>query len=88
MINFIKIIDELFRNSFVNELTVEVVSFRLLLAVIFGGIVGYTREKDNKPAGFRTHILVCFRAAVIEFKIIRSYKNRFGKTGSPGCKWE
>ena len=65
MINFIKIIDELFRNSFVNELTVEVVSFRLLLAVIFGGIVGYTREKDNKPAGFRTHILVCFRAAVI-----------------------
>ena len=65
MINFIKIIDELFRNSFVNELTVEVVSFRLLLAVIFGGIVGYTREKDNKPAGFRTHILVCFGAAVI-----------------------
>ena len=65
MINFIKIIDKLFRNSFVNELTVEVVSFRLLLAVIFGGIVGYTREKDNKPAGFRTHILVCFRAAVI-----------------------
>ena len=65
MINFIKRIDELFRNSFVNELTVEVVSFRLLLAVIFGGIVGYTREKDNKPAGFRTHILVCFRAAVI-----------------------
>ena len=65
MINFIKIIDKLFRNSFVNELTVEVVSFRLLLAVIFGGIVGYTREKDNKPAGFRTHILVCFGAAVI-----------------------
>ena len=31
----------------------------------FGGIVGYTREKDNKPAGFRTHILVCFGAAVI-----------------------
>ena len=65
MINFIKIIDEVFRNSFVNELTVEVVSFRLLLAVIFGGIVGYTREKDNKPAGFRTHILVCFGAAII-----------------------
>jgi len=35
------------------------------LAVVFGGIVGYTREKDNKPAGFRTHILVCFGAAVI-----------------------
>ena len=65
MINFIEIADELFKNSFVNKLTVEVVSLRLLLAVVFGGIVGYTREKDNKPAGFRTHILVCFGAAII-----------------------
>ena len=65
MINFIEIANELFKNSFVNKLTVEVVSHRLLLAVVFGGIVGYTREKDNKPAGFRTHILVCFGAAVI-----------------------
>ena len=65
MINFIEIANELFKNSFVNKLTVEVVSLRLLLAVVFGGIVGYTREKDNKPAGFRTHILVCFGAAVI-----------------------
>ena len=65
MIDFIKITNELFKNSFVNELTVEVVSLRLLLAVVFGGIVGYTREKDNKPAGFRTHILVCFGAAII-----------------------
>ena len=65
MINFIEIINELFKNSFVNKLTVEVVSLRLLLAVVFGGIVGYTREKDNKPAGFRTHILVCFGAAII-----------------------
>lgn len=65
MIDFIEITNELFKNSFVNKLTVEVVSLRLLLAVVFGGIVGYTREKDNKPAGFRTHILVCFGAAVI-----------------------
>ena len=65
MIDFIEIMNELFKNSFVNKLTVEVVSLRLLLAVVFGGIVGYTREKDNKPAGFRTHILVCFGAAVI-----------------------
>ena len=65
MMDFIKITNELFKNSFVNKLTVEVVSFRLLLAVVFGGIVGYTREKDNKPAGFRTHILVCFGAAII-----------------------
>ena len=31
MINFIEITNELFKNSFVNKLTVEVVSLRLLL---------------------------------------------------------
>ena len=65
MDNFFGIMDGLLKNSFVDALTVEVVFFRLLLAVVFGGIVGYTRERYNKPAGFRTHILVCFGAAII-----------------------
>ena len=65
MDNFFGIMDGLLKNSFVEALTVEVVFFRLLLAVVFGGIVGYTRERYNKPAGFRTHILVCFGAAII-----------------------
>ena len=59
------IIDEVLKNGFAESLTVKVVSLRLLLAVVFGGIVGYTRERNNKPAGFRTHILVCFGAAII-----------------------
>ena len=59
------IIDEVLKNGFAESLTVKVVSLRLLLAVVFGGIVGYTRERYNKPAGFRTHILVCFGAAII-----------------------
>jgi len=65
MDNFFGIMDGLLKNSFVEALTVEVVFFRLLLAVVFGGIVGYTRERYNKPAGFRTHILVCFGAAIV-----------------------
>jgi putative Mg2+ transporter-C (MgtC) family protein len=32
---------------------------RLLLAVILGGVIGYERERSHKPAGLRTHILVC-----------------------------
>ncbi|MDK2877521.1 MAG: putative Mg2+ transporter-C (MgtC) family protein [Thermoanaerobacteraceae bacterium] len=32
---------------------------RLLLSIIFGGIIGIERESVNRPAGFRTHILVC-----------------------------
>lgn len=41
------------------------VLLRLLLAVIVGGLIGYEREFKNRPAGFRTHTLVCVGAAVI-----------------------
>ena len=32
---------------------------RLVLAAILGGIVGIERGSGDRPAGFRTHILVC-----------------------------
>ena len=32
---------------------------RLLLAAFLGGIVGIERGSGDRPAGFRTHILVC-----------------------------
>ncbi|WP_426351321.1 MgtC/SapB family protein [Alloiococcus sp. CFN-8] len=35
------------------------------LAVLIGGAIGYERESKNRPAGFRTHILVCIGAAII-----------------------
>jgi len=38
---------------------------RLAAATIFGGIVGYQREKAEKPAGLRTHVLVCLGSALI-----------------------
>lgn len=41
------------------------VAIRLLLAIVIGGAVGYEREFKNRPAGFRTHILVCVGAAVV-----------------------
>ncbi len=40
------------------------VIIRLILAIIVGGLIGYEREYKNRPAGFRTHILVCIGAAV------------------------
>lgn len=40
-------------------------ALRLGLAVLFGGMVGFERESHNRPAGFRTHILVCAGAALI-----------------------
>lgn len=41
------------------------ITLRLLLSVAIGGAIGYEREQKNRPAGFRTHILVCVGAAVI-----------------------
>lgn len=39
--------------------------FRLLLALVLGGLVGFERENLHRPAGFRTHILVCVGAALV-----------------------
>ena len=40
-----------------------VVAARLLLAAIFGAAIGFEREWRNRPAGLRTHVLVCVAAA-------------------------
>lgn len=37
---------------------------RLLLATTMGAIIGYQRERTGKPAGLRTHILICAGAAL------------------------
>lgn len=41
------------------------VSIRLALAVICGGFIGIERERKRRPAGFRTHILICLGAAIV-----------------------
>ena len=41
------------------------VLFRLILATILGGIIGFERERQEKAAGFRTHILVCVGSCLI-----------------------
>ena len=40
------------------------VTVRLVLAVLCGGIIGIERERKRRPAGFRTHILICLGAAM------------------------
>lgn len=37
----------------------------LLLAALLGGIVGLERESRNRPAGLRTHVLVCVGSALL-----------------------
>ena len=40
------------------------VLIRLLAAMILGGLIGIQRERTGKPAGFRTHMMVCLGTAV------------------------
>jgi len=35
-----------------------------VLALIFGGLIGFQREKAERPAGLRTHALVCLGSTV------------------------
>ena len=37
---------------------------RLLLATALGAIIGFQRERTGKPAGIRTHSLICIGAAL------------------------
>jgi putative Mg2+ transporter-C (MgtC) family protein len=39
--------------------------FRLFLGLIAGGIIGINREKINRAAGFRTHILICMGSCLL-----------------------
>ncbi|MCK4323148.1 MAG: MgtC/SapB family protein, partial [Armatimonadetes bacterium] len=41
------------------------VALRLLAAFVLGGIIGLERERRDRPAGLRTHILVTVGAALL-----------------------
>jgi putative Mg2+ transporter-C (MgtC) family protein len=43
----------------------SVIAGRLLLAAVLGSIVGMEREWRDRPAGLRTHILICLATAAI-----------------------
>ena len=55
-----------------------VVLLRTIMAVILGGIVGVQREKVGKPAGLRTHMLVCLGTAVVVLACIGGGMNMDG----------
>lgn len=43
----------------------ERVLLRVITATVLGALVGFEREKAGKPAGLRTHILVCLGTAIV-----------------------
>ena len=46
-------------------LSFYVIAARMALAALLGGVVGLEREWRERPAGLRTHILVCLAASIV-----------------------
>ena len=50
--------------DWLRELNTASVLLRLVLAMLFGGLIGLERVRKRRPAGFRTYMLVCMGAAL------------------------
>lgn len=46
------------------DITMATVGLRLVLTFLCGAVIGLEREFKRRPAGFRTHILICVGAAM------------------------
>lgn len=47
------------------HLSILEILLRLGIAIVMGGAIGYEREYKSRPAGMKTHILVCVGATLI-----------------------
>ena len=52
-------------HAFGQMLSWKVLFFRIAVAVVIGAVIGIDREIKNRPAGMRTHVLVCVGAALV-----------------------
>lgn len=57
----------------IRGITLLPVIIKLLLALLLGGVIGVERSYKNRPAGFRTHILVTLGATVASMSGIYLY---------------
>lgn len=51
--------------TLLREVNLTSITVRLILAIVCGGLIGYDRGRKRRPAGFRTHILVCIGSALV-----------------------
>lgn len=49
-----------------------IVIIRVTAAIILGGILGIQRERARKPAGLRTHMIVCLGTSVVVLACLAS----------------
>lgn len=61
-------------------MTLWTIVWRLLLAFVLGGLIGWEREHEEKPAGLRTFILVCVGAALFVLVTLETVRETRGLT--------
>lgn len=52
-------------NTVINLLNYKIVFIRLIISLILSSLIGLDRESTKKPAGLRTHVLVCISSTLI-----------------------
>ncbi|MGM1046846.1 putative Mg2+ transporter-C (MgtC) family protein [Paenibacillus uliginis N3/975] len=57
------------------QLDTETLLMRLLLAALLGGLIGWERERRNKQAGLKTHLLVAVGSTLIMLTSIYGFDN-------------
>ncbi|MBA1393545.1 MgtC/SapB family protein, partial [Lactobacillus sp. XV13L] len=45
--------------------TLPEIIVRLVLSVVIASVIGFDREQKNRPAGIKTHVLVCVGACIV-----------------------
>ena len=62
----------------IREFTLGSVVFRLVLAMLFGGAIGYGRSRKERPAGLRTYMLICVGSAMTVLLALFQYEMLVG----------
>lgn len=47
------------------DLNIISITFRVMLSLVFGGIIGLERSRKSRPAGFRTYMIVCLSSSLV-----------------------
>lgn len=66
------------------DLSIAELTARMLMAVVFGGLIGYEREIKGQSAGFRTHMLVCVGSVIIALIQIQTTNQILGMAAESG----
>jgi len=76
--------EESFADVLTQGVPPQLMTVRLLLATVLGGLFGWERESRDKPAGLRTHMLVSIGSAtftLLGFETGAALTDRFGASG-------